>query len=188
MPKLWSYSQNPAAYIPDPGVRSGVCMVMTYYVVKRFLSGLETTPDILNDKMGLFTSMQRAGQWDVKLSSPQWIKMLGRRDNLKVEIIGEADDFGAAAQLGQEALDRVTTGNAAAYLCLYWKGSGHAIALIESLSGQYAFDPNLGLYELDDAGMEQLGEDFQSMYTDPGTIDTVVISGIPRDLQFLAQD
>jgi hypothetical protein len=191
MAKLWSYAQNPAAYIPDPGVRSGVCMVMTYYVVKRFLADLETTPEILDDKMGLFTSMQRAGQWDVKLSGVEWVKMLGRRDNLKADLVGYSDDFaGAFGQIGLVA-DQLGEVSFALYFEMRWNGSEHAIAFILQGDGGYFFDPNLGLYSIGsdaETDLEQIARDVESTYATPGKIGCVVLSGIPRDQKFLAQD
>jgi hypothetical protein len=190
MPKIWHYQQKPEAYSTDPDVMSGVCMVMTYYVLKRFLAGPETTPDILDRKMSLFVSMQRAGEWDVKLSGIQWIKMLGRGDNLQAKLGDYSDSFDEALQEGLGSVGALADAGVekfGVYLSMKWKGHGHGIGIMVDLGSQSfeVFDPNLGLYGLGDSAFQ---DDFERTYKEPGRIGVVLLTGTPRDLKSLALD
>jgi hypothetical protein len=190
MGKLWTYSQWPDLFSPDPDVRDGVCMTMSYYVAKRLLAGLETTPELLNRKIGLFASMQRAKVWDVKLSGIEWVKMLARGDNLKAEFIDYTKDINGAIELAAQAFEDVPESSAAMYLSIPSEGGRrHAVIFFTDKNSQMMifFDPNLGMYDIArDEDMAEVNRDFGGMVA--GGIGAVVLHGTPRDLKFLSSD
>jgi len=186
MPIKWSFNQAVELETMSRDVRSGVCMVMSYYVCKRILAGLETTPDILRRKMPMFASMQRAGQGDVKLSGVGWVEMLARGDNLNVKVGEYKDTFEEAFALGNvgaELPDAVSC-----FVEFKWQHVGHAVVMGAKLKGKqklWMFDPNVGLVKLkgDDDMQLILGK-----YPTPGKIGVVLLWGTPRDMKMLAAD
>lgn len=165
-------------------------MAMTYYVLKRCLAGLETTPAVLDRKMGLFTSMQRAHKWYGKLSSIEWVKMLANGDNLSANLLGYSDAIPEAmntaigAGLAQAAKSGV-------YFSLQWKGAGHGVGMAfdTDTKRMLVFDPNLGLFEITSLDeISVVDREFGRLYTSPGRIGSVVLSGTPRDLRSLGSN
>ncbi len=185
MPIKWSFNQAVELETMSHDVRSGVCMVMSYYVCKRILAGLETTPDILRRKMPMFASMQRAGQGDVKLSGVGWVGMLARGDNLNVKVGKYHDTFEEALELG--SVD-VMPEAVSLYIAFRWQHVGHAVMMGLQLKGKekaWMFDPNVGLVKLkSDDDMELI----LGKYPTPGKIGVALLYGTPRDMKILAAD
>ena len=190
MPKLWSYQQDVRAYSPDLSV-SGVCMVMTYYVIKRMVAGMQITPDLLDRKMGMFMSMQRAAMGDVKLCGAQWVEMLARGDNLQADLVFHSEVLGDAIATAMKSFDEGPAKRAGIYIALMWRQVGHGIALMLEKEPYKAsmFDANLGMWEA------KTEDDFEAIfgaimdeYSQATAADAVLIQGSPRDLNFLGED
>jgi hypothetical protein len=130
VPIEWSFDQGVELRESSPDVRSGVGMVMSYYMAKRMLAQIETTPDVLRRKMPLFASMQRAAKWNVTLSSIEWVKMLVHGDNLDAKVghyVASLEEAlsQAGGQMGSFKGDAI-----AAYMSMRWQGHGHGVVFV----------------------------------------------------------
>ena len=188
MPLKWSFNQSIELRSQSRDVSEGVCMVMSYYVCKRTLAGLETTPDLLRRKMPLFASMQRAGDGDVKLSGELFVEMLARRDNLQARVGPPGTDFDGAIA---SAMTKVNLNPPPQILCmclnLYWKDEGHSVVLGFNMkkNERFLFDPNIGLVSVENAADADL---MSTEYENMSEVGCVVLWGAPRDTKFLASD
>jgi hypothetical protein len=197
MRRVFSYHQNVAKFIPDPNVREGICLAMSYYVMKRMLAGLTTTPELLARKMGAFTSMQRAHDIEVRetLKGGEWVEMLAKRDNLRVNRLQQHSDFDDLISEFLQRAEDVQVGtsyeNIALYYCVYGNGWGHAIALCMCLRRprMQMFDPNGGMFEAAaGADMDKVTAAMKNAYPGGDMYTGLAVIGTPRDLKALAID
>jgi|ERR1043166_2101905 hypothetical protein len=186
MPLLWEFDQGRELVDFPYDVHRGICMAMSYYVSKRMLAGITTTPEVLRRKMPLFASMQRASQKNGKLTSVEWVKMLALGDNLKADIGDYSDSFMEAMTKGFANSGEARGDVGAIYLSFKWESTGHGIILGATRSGTMSlFDPNVGLIDVKN------DNDFKICfreYPEPGLVGIVVLQGAPRDLKALGTD
>jgi hypothetical protein len=201
MGRLWEYHQNPKDWSPDLSVQRGMCTAMSYYVIKRILAGLPTSPDVLDRQMGHFASTMRAYFWVPKISGRKFAKMLADGDNFRTEILQAVPLAGSKAseQLGEFANKAIPTAKTvpdpavAFFIGLFFTHTpaGHAIAWVtyKNPEKSIVFDPNLGMYEFAGKPDEAFNNEFDKVY--PGMIEDLypmMVRGAPRKIELLAAD
>jgi hypothetical protein len=164
---------------------------MSYYVLKRMLAGLQTTPDLLDRKMGLFMSMQRAKMWAKSVSGVWYVEMLARGDNLQAIVTDYSSDFEAALMEAYDDMGTADTDKVGIYMALQADIGGHAVCFCCDRSNDNltftCFDPNNGYYVTGHDGTREFLDDcINGMVIHHA--GAVVIYGVPRDLRFLTTD
>src|SRR5262247_2117036 len=153
--RVWSYSQaasmNLFGQAATFDVREGVCAAMTYYVIKRHLANLVTTPFLLDRKMASFVSMQRANSYIWNWAANRRFPELGRGDNLQTGISPLVAGLNIARQGALAALNGAG-GRVGVYVAARWffDNSGHATAFLLNGGTAQVFDANTGLYDSTD--------------------------------------
>lgn len=191
--RVWSYNQtasmNRFGEVATFDVKAGVCAAMTYYVIKRHLANLITTPFLLDRKMASFVSMQRANSYIANWSANSRLPQLGHGDNLQSgysQLVGGLDIARRTALMGINS----PGGRVGIYIAARWHfdGSGHATAFLVDNGTAEIFDANTGLYE----STNPVG-DLQGIFANVGwppadRYACIAFAGVPRDLGSLVSD